>query len=87
MHSIKEARKFIQKNPDLADAQILSRLILALESEADFSISDIYLLDGQRFQLALDIMEEWRLDRFYAGKAKLFDVARQAAEIKPSQPA
>lgn len=55
--------------------------MLALESEAEFPISDIYQLDFERFALALKILDEWRLDRYYAGKARLFDVSLQAFEI------
>jgi hypothetical protein len=81
MHAIKEARKFIEQNPENPSARTLSRLVLALESETDFSISDIYELDFDRFHLALEILDEWRLDRYYAGKARLFDISLQAAEL------
>ncbi len=83
MRAIKEARKFIEQEPTNPSAQMLSRLVLALESEADFPISDIYKLDFNRFNLALEILHEWRLDRFYAGKARLFDISLQMAELHP----
>ena len=77
MHAIKEARKFIERNPSDPSAKMLSQLILALESDVEFSISNIYQLDLDRFDLALEILREWRLDRYFAGKAKLFDTATQ----------
>ncbi len=86
MHALKEARKFIQQDPDNPSARTLSRLVLALESEADFPISDIYKLDFDSFALALRILDQWRLDRYYAGKARLFDVSLQTLEIKPPPP-
>ena len=82
MQVIKEVRKFIERDPGNPSAQILARLVLALESEADFAISDIYKLDYDRFNLALKILEEWRLDRYYAGKARLFDISLQTAELQ-----
>lgn len=85
MHAIKEARKFIQQDPADPSAQTLARLVLALESEADFPISDIYQLDFDRFKLALEILEEWRIDRYYAGKARLFDISLQMAELQSQQ--
>lgn len=85
MQIIKEARKFVERDPTSASAQILARLVLALESESDFAISDIYQLDYERFQMALKILDEWRIDRYFAGKAKLFDVSMQAVEIQASQ--
>jgi hypothetical protein len=84
MHAIKEARQLIEKSPDDAAAKILSRLVLALESESDIAISEIYALDMARFELALKILREWRLDRYYAGKARLFDAALLAMEL-PAQ--
>jgi hypothetical protein len=86
MRAIKEARKFIEQEPDNPSAQTLSRLVLALESEADFPISDIYKLDFERFALALKILDEWRLDRYYAGKARLFDVSLQTVAINRADP-
>ena len=82
MQVIKEVRKFIERDPANPSAQILARLVLALESEVDFAISDIYKLDYDRFNLALKILEEWRLDRYYAGKARLFDISLQTAELR-----
>jgi hypothetical protein len=29
----------------------------------------------------MDILQEWRLDRYYMGKAKTFDVAMQALQL------
>lgn len=85
MRAIKEARKFIERDPANESAQILSRLVLALEAEADFPISDIYRLDFDRFTLALKILEDWRLDRYYAGKARLFDISLQTAGLQLAQ--
>ncbi|MDO8778479.1 MAG: hypothetical protein Q7K57_59145 [Burkholderiaceae bacterium] len=81
MRAIKEVRKFIEKNPSNPSARTLSRLVLALESDAEFAISEIYLLDFDRFNLALRILDEWRLDRYYAGKARLFDVSQQTTTL------
>lgn len=83
MHAIKQARKLIEQEPEHLSAKTLARLVLALESEADFPITDIYALDLKAFTLALEILSEWRLDRYYAGKARLFDLAHQLAGRAP----
>jgi hypothetical protein len=36
-------------------------------------------------QLAMDILQEWRLDRYYMGKAKTFDTAQQALSLVKSK--
>ena len=80
MRAIKEARHLIEEVPQEESAQILARLVLALETEVNFAIADIYKLNREHFDLALKILQEWRLDRYYAGKARLFDVALLAAK-------
>lgn len=87
MRAIKEARKYIERKPDDSNAKTLSRLVLALESEAQFPITDLYLLDFDKFKLALEILDEWRLDRHYASKARLFDVSLQMAALKSDESA
>ncbi|MDQ0017395.1 hypothetical protein J2W23_005808 [Variovorax boronicumulans] len=59
------------------DAKTLARLVLALEAEADFPLANLYGLELSTFDLALDILKEWRLDRYYARKGKLLDVSYQ----------
>ena len=82
MQIIKEVRRFVERDPANPSAQVLARLVLALESESDFAISDIYRLDFDRFQMALKILEEWRIDRYFAGKAKLFDISLQVVGMQ-----
>ena len=77
MRAIHEARNFIERNPSDPSAKTLSGLVEALESEAEFPIAHIYQLDLDRFNLALEIFREWRLDRYFAGRAKLFDASKR----------
>lgn len=85
MRAIKEARKLIQKHPDVPACEILARLVLSLENESNFRLSDIYKLDQNTFSLAVRVVTEWRLDRYYEGKAKLFDVSYQIAEMSQAR--
>ncbi len=82
MRTIKEARRLIERDPLSGEARVLSALVTALESESPFSVKDLYTLDEKHFNMALEILSDWRLDRFYLGKAKIFDVALQALEIQ-----
>lgn len=81
MNAIKKARKIITAEPSSETALVLARLVLALESNAEFSFSSLYALDLEAFDLAIDILKEWRLDRYYAGKVKLLDVSYQARKM------
>ena len=81
MRAIKVARHFIEETPNDGSAQILARLVVALETEVSFAISDIYKLNREHFELALKMLQEWRLERYYAGKARLFDTATLVGEL------
>jgi hypothetical protein len=85
MRAIKRARKLIERDPSTPPAQTLSRLVLALESEGEFPISELYMLDFDHFNMAVQMLREWRIDRYYAGKARLFDVSLQTSELHPPQ--
>jgi hypothetical protein len=90
MLAIKKARKLIETNPGDPAAQIIAALVLALESEAPLSVAQLYSLDDKRFELALEILNEWRLDRHYASKLRLLDsstMVQALGELAPDSPA
>lgn len=84
MLAIKKARKLIETNPTDPTAQIIAALVLALESDASISVPELYKLDNKRFELALEILDEWRLDRHYASKLRLLDSSNQAQALASS---
>ena len=86
MLAIKKARKLIETNPDEAAAQIIAALVLALESETSISVSQLYKLDDKRFELALEILNEWRLDRHYASKLRLLDSSSMVQSLREMAP-
>ncbi len=81
MNAIKSARKFIVANPASESARTLALLVLSLESETQFNVTELYKLDLETFDLAIDILKQWRIDRYYAGKAKLFDLSLQVSTL------
>jgi hypothetical protein len=82
MRAIKKARKIIEKDPSTDAAKALTALILALETDADFSLKKMYSLSMDDFDLMIELMRDWRLDRYYEGKAKAISTALQASDIK-----
>ena len=81
MNQIKKARRLIEADPASEASKTLARLVRALESEESFNLGDLYKLNYEHFNLAIDVMKEWRLDRYYSGKAKLHDLSVQVAEL------
>lgn len=75
MHAIKKARKIIEKDASKPFAKVLSKLILSLETEENFQIKQIYDLNHTEFDLVIEIIKEWRIDRHYMGKSKTFAAA------------
>lgn len=82
MRALKQARKLIEKKPESATAQTLSALVVALESETPFALQSLYLLDYDDFELAMDLLKEWRLDRYYSSKVRLLDLSVQVGEMQ-----
>jgi hypothetical protein len=80
MSAFKEARKVIAKDPMSKNAQVFSYLIVALEMGHEFLLSELYKMDYGEFKLALRVIDEWRNDRYYRSKVKLYDFAWQVRE-------
>lgn len=84
MNSIKAARKLLAGAPTSEAAKTLARLVLTLESDEVFDLGRLYALDLEGFQLALDILEEWRVGRYSAGMAELFILSGQVNRMSLS---
>ena len=78
MRAIKQAKKLIENNQNSSIVKTFSKLILSLESDIEFSVKDLYALDTAEFELAIEVLKDWRIDRFYIGKAKAFDMSTHA---------
>jgi hypothetical protein len=81
MNQIKKARRLIETNPDSGAAKTLANLVRALESDEKFALADLYDLSYDDFEIAIGILKEWRLERYYSGKAKLHDLSVQMASM------
>jgi hypothetical protein len=69
MDAIDKAREFIASERSHPDAAIMATLIQALQDEGPFDLGALYRLALDRFELALQILEDWRLQRYYLGGA------------------
>jgi hypothetical protein len=74
MNAIKEVRRYLLRNPASASSKTLAKLTAALAEEQSFPLGDLYALEQEGFDLAIELMRDWRLDRYYAARIKLFDV-------------
>lgn len=85
MRAIKKTRRLIETQPTAAASVVLSRLVVALESDTPFDLSALYQLDYKSFELALAVLAEWRLDRYYSGKARLLGASVQVTSMNPPE--
>ena len=84
MNEIKKARRVIEANPSSAEAKKLAALVRSLESGEPFALSELYELNYENFNLGIEVLKEWRLDRYFTGKAKLHDLSVQIGQLNAS---
>jgi len=82
MNNIKKVAKFVAANPDSVDTPTLLELAVALETGAEYSFTKLYELNHEGFQLAMGMIDDWRLDRHYLSKLTLLDHAEIKATIQ-----
>ncbi|MFN9807413.1 MAG: hypothetical protein ACK56N_13435 [Betaproteobacteria bacterium] len=73
MNAIKKVRRFMEARPHSNEAKVLALLAASLAGEKSFPLGDLYELDLEAFELAIELMRDWRLDRYYAARLRLFD--------------
>ena len=78
MNAIKAIRKHLEKNPDAPSSKALAHLVAALAEEKSYSLAELCEMDYDAFEMALDLLRDWRLDRYYASRLKLFDFVTSA---------
>ena len=69
MDAIKRAQEFIARNRSHPDAIVIGTLLQALRDEGPFDLGMLYRLPMECFELALAMIEDWRLQRYYLGGA------------------
>lgn len=67
-NAIKNIAKYIRNNPESEEAVILTEFCKALETETLFDLHRLFGMKTKAFELALDMMADWRFDRHVAGR-------------------
>ncbi len=62
-NAVKSIAKFVSKNQDDESVLILRELCDALELGKSFELARLYDLPPKAFELAMDLLSEWRFDR------------------------
>lgn len=67
MFAIQRLQDYLQSSASPAAARELNRLLDALRQEKEFPLSSLYEIDYEAFELAMEALRDWRIDRYYAG--------------------
>ena len=74
MNAIRELREYLKSNRTNPSAKVLAKLAVALADEQEFPLAELYRLPLREFDLAIELMRDWRLDRDYVARMRLFDL-------------
>lgn len=71
MHAAKKIRKLWEDDSQDHGVIMLIALADALDREQDFHLEKLYDLSSKHFELALELMNDWRLGRHTTARGKL----------------
>ena len=83
MKAIHDIRRYLSDHADSPSAEVLSRLPATLSREESLVLGDLYALDWESFELAIDLLRDWRIDRYYADSTNLFVAPSKRPEGRP----
>jgi len=69
MFAIRKLEDYLRSSASPSTARELNRLLDALRQEREFPLSSLYEIDYEAFELAVEALRDWRVDRYYAGPA------------------
>jgi hypothetical protein len=67
MFAIRKLEGYLQSGASPAATRELNRLLDALRQEKEFPLSGLYEIEYDAFELAMEALRDWRIDRYYAG--------------------
>lgn len=67
-NAIKSIAKFIRRNPDAGESQVLRDLCDALENGEAFELERLFAMNDKAFELTLSLLDEWKFDRHIASR-------------------
>ncbi|WP_199101450.1 hypothetical protein [Aquitalea sp. ASV11] len=74
MNAAKKIRRLIDSGENPEQVQVLKQLAIALQMKESFSIDKLYQIDQRYFDVAMDLLKEWRFDHHIASRSKLIDL-------------
>jgi hypothetical protein len=73
MNAAKKIRLLIEKQESPEQVQVLKELAAALELSKPFDLKSLYEIDMRYFDIALELLKDWRFDHHISSRSKLVD--------------
>jgi len=74
MNAAKKIRRLMDAGDSPEQVQVLKELAVALQMKESFNIDRLYQIDQRYFDVAMDLLKEWRFDHHIASRSKLIDI-------------
>ncbi|MCG9096312.1 hypothetical protein [Laribacter hongkongensis] len=71
MNAAKKIRKLIENGTDAEQIAVLTELARALEFGRDFNLARLYDIDQRYFELAVELINDWRFDHHIGARSRL----------------
>lgn len=65
MKAIEDLRRYVDAHEGSATADRLNRLCQAVANEDKLALAELYALDWEAFELAIELLRDWRIGRYY----------------------
>ena len=72
--AIQDIRRYLNDHANTPSAELLARLPATLAREETLPLDELYSLDWEAFELAIELLRDWRIDRYYAKQTDLVSV-------------
>lgn len=66
MFALQKLDEYLHTRASPAAARELKRLMEALRREGEFPLAGLYEIDFEAFELAVEVLRDWRIDRYCA---------------------
>ncbi|MGL6070018.1 hypothetical protein [Craterilacuibacter sp.] len=73
MNAAKLIRKLVEDNKAPEQVAVLIQLAAALETGAAFDVRSLYDIDMKYFDIAIQLLQDWRFDHHIAARSKLIE--------------
>ena len=76
MHAARKIRKLFKQDERDPDVIVLVELADALDRSQEFAVNRLYQISARHFELALDLLRDWRLGQHTVARGKLAALIR-----------